>query len=157
MSAEIWTKVKNFVGLNTDDELEEAYEEAPIPETKGKPTRNIVGLPSAPSSEVVVLEPRSFEDALGIIEHLRSRRAIILNLQGLQSEQSQRLVDFVSGACHALDGHQERIGESIFLFTPSNFKINSLANEGTAWMPGATTGISTGGVTPNRDLFWRVR
>lgn len=158
MSAEIWTKVKNFVGLNADEEYEEGEEEtlAAEPVRNGKASRNIVGLPTAPSSEVVVLEPRSFEDALGIIEHLRSRRALILNLQDLLPEQSQRLVDFVSGACHALDGHQERIGESIFLFTPSNFKINSLATEGAAgaaWMP---TAQPTGAV-PNKELFWRVR
>ena len=54
---------------------------------------------------------------------------------------------FVSGACHALDGHQEKIGESIFLFTPSNVVINTFHSE-RDWM---------GGQQQPKDLFWRVR
>lgn len=145
MSAEIWSKVKNFVGLN--EELDEGYEEEELDPKQSK--RNIVGLPSPSHQEMVVLEPRTFEDALPIIENLRSRRAVILNLNGLTSEQSQRLVDFVSGACHALDGHQERIGDAIFLFTPSNVKINALHGD-TNWMVNQPQ-------APSKDLFWRVR
>ncbi|HBN08699.1 MAG TPA: hypothetical protein DD435_08640 [Cyanobacteria bacterium UBA8530] len=147
MSAEIWSKVKHFVGLNEDaEEIFEDEEEVSLDKrTIKQPSRNIVGLPSAISSEVVVLEPHSFEEALGIIDHIRSRRAVILNLLGLTAEQSQRLVDFVSGACHALDGHQERIGDNIFLFTPSNVSINALHNEN-SWL----------GKQQPKDLFWRV-
>lgn len=152
MSAEIWSKVKTFVGLNEeyDETMDEEEAAAEVKAPKQTNSRNLVGLPSAAQSEMVVLEPRSFDDALGIIENLRTRRAVILNLQGLTPEQSQRLVDFVSGACHALDGHQERIGESIFLFTPSNVKINALSNE-TQWM------VSQAQAAPAKDLFWRVR
>lgn len=152
MSAEIWSKVKNFVGLNEEyDEVMEEEETTMEPKAGKTAGRNLVGLPSASQSEMVVLEPRSFDDALGIIENLRVRRAVILNLQGLTAEQSQRLVDFVSGACHALDGHQERIGEAIFLFTPSNVKINALTNE-SQWMVAQAQAQ-----TQTKDLFWRVR
>jgi cell division inhibitor SepF len=151
MSAEIWTRVKNFVGLVDEYEETGDEEETTVDPKAPKQTRNLVGLPSAAQSEMVVLEPRSFDDALGIIENLRSRRAVILNLQGLSAEQSQRLVDFVSGACHALDGHQERIGEAIFLFTPSNVKINALSGD-PQWMAAQAQTQ-----TPSRDLFWRVR
>ena len=155
MSAEIWSKVKTFVGL--DGDLDEGYEEEEtMANEPKKSTRNIVGLPSPNSQEMVVLEPRSFDDALGIIENLRSRRAVILNLNGLTAEQSQRLVDFVSGACHALDGNQERIGDAIFLFAPSNVKINALQSE-QSWMPNANPAASTAATAPSKDLFWRVR
>ena len=33
-------------------------------------------------------------------------------------DQAQRAVDFVAGGTFAINGHQERVGESIFLFTP---------------------------------------
>lgn len=174
MSAEIWSKVKNFVGLEDpyEDEVEheEEYAQQP-PATEAKPRPrlhattpapigssmtpspvtpsrggNIVGLPTSTNHEVVVIEPRSFDEALAILDNLRSRKAVILNLMGLSADQSQRLVDFVSGACHALDGHQEKIGESIFLFTPSNVVINTFSSE-REWM----------GSQPPKDLFWRVR
>ncbi len=85
-----------------------------------------------PQSEVVVIEPRSFDEALDIVEELRCRKSIVLNLQYLDSEQSQRVVDFLSGATHALDGHQQRVGQGVFIFAPSNFTLNAESNEARA-------------------------
>ena len=83
-------------------------------------------------SEVVVIEPRSFEEALDIVEQLRCRRSVVLNLQYLDTEQSQRVVDFLSGATHALDGHQQRVGQGVFIFVPSNFVLNTESQEARA-------------------------
>lgn len=80
-------------------------------------------------SEVVVIEPRSFDEALDIVEQLRCRRSVVLNLQYLDAEQSQRVVDFLAGATHALDGHQQRVGQGVFIFAPSNFILNSESHE----------------------------
>ncbi|MFP3787051.1 cell division protein SepF, partial [Burkholderia sp. SIMBA_024] len=43
-------------------------------------------------------------------------------------------VDFVAGGTYAIDGHQERVGESIFLFTPSCVQVTSRSHttQGTA-------------------------
>ncbi len=98
-----------------------------------KERTNVIEHPTlTPQSEVVVIEPRSFDEALEIIEELRCRRSIVLNLQYLDSEQSQRVVDFLSGATHALDGHQQRIGQGVFIFAPSNFTINTESQEARA-------------------------
>ena len=98
--------------------------------TLNKETNNVIEHPTlTPQSEVVVIEPRSFDESLEIIEELRCRRSVVLNLQYLDSEQSQRVVDFLSGATHALDGHQQRIGQGVFIFAPSNFTINTESNE----------------------------
>ncbi len=43
----------------------------------------------------------------------------------MDPDQAQRAVDFVAGGTYALDGHQERIGESIFLFTPSCVQVRT--------------------------------
>ena len=75
------------------------------------------------SSQVMVLEPKAFEEALEIVEHLRARKAAILNLHMLDTAQSQRVVDFLSGATHAIDGQQQRIGDGVFIFTPMNFEV----------------------------------
>jgi cell division inhibitor SepF len=86
----------------------------------------VVDHPSAqPSSEVMVIEPRQFEESLEIVEHLRTRKSVLLNLHMLDNEQSQRVVDFLSGACHAIDGHQQRIGDGVFLFAPASVVISS--------------------------------
>jgi len=38
-------------------------------------------------------------------------------------------VDFVAGGTFAIDGHQERVGESIFLFAPSCVTVTTAASE----------------------------
>ncbi len=86
----------------------------------------VVGHPSAqPASEVLVIEPRAFEESLEIVEHLRTRKSVLLNLHMLDNEASQRVVDFLSGACHAIDGHQQKIGDGVFLFAPATVTISS--------------------------------
>lgn len=83
-------------------------------------------------SEVMVVEPRAFDEVIDIVEELRCRKSVVLNLQYLDSEQSQRVVDFLSGATHALDGHQQRVGQGVFIFVPSNFVLNTESQEARA-------------------------
>lgn len=98
----------------------------PTKVTRGTQGPKVVDHPSAqPASEVLVIEPRAFEESLEIIDHLRGRKSVLLNLHMLDNESSQRVVDFLSGACHAIDGHQQRIGDGVFLFAPATVVINS--------------------------------
>ena len=87
----------------------------------------VIGMPgiSNSSSEVNLLEPKSFDEMPQVIQALRERKTIILNLTMMDPDQAQRAVDFVAGGTYAMDGHQERIGESIFLFTPSCVNVTS--------------------------------
>src|ERR1700739_1196751 len=86
----------------------------------------VVDHPSAAAaSEVLVIEPRQFEESIEIVDQLRSRKSVLLNLHMLDNEQSQRIVDFLSGACHAIDGHQQKIGDGVFLFAPVSVVISS--------------------------------
>jgi len=88
---------------------------------------NVIGLPGANNgiSEVVVMEPKSFEEMPQAIQALRERKSVVLNLTMMDPDQAQRAVDFIAGGTYALDGHQERIGESIFLFTPSCVQVST--------------------------------
>ncbi len=89
---------------------------------------NVIGMPGLTNgnSEVVVIEPHSFEEMPQVILALRERKSVVLNLNIMNPEEAQRAVDFIAGGTYAMDGHQERVGESIFLFTPSSVKVSSL-------------------------------
>ena len=78
-------------------------------------------------AEVVVVEPHSFDEMPQVIQTLRERKSVVLNLNVMEPEEAQRAVDFVAGGTYAIDGHQERIGESIFLFTPNCVKVSNLS------------------------------
>ena len=88
---------------------------------------NVVGMPGIAnsSSEVSLMEPRSFDEMPQAIQSLRERKTVILNLTMMDPDQAQRAVDFVAGGTYAIDGHQERVGESIFLFAPSCVNVTS--------------------------------
>ena len=91
----------------------------------------VVGMPgiSNSSSEVSLLEPRSFDEMPQAIQALRERKTVILNLTMMDPDQAQRAVDFIAGGTYAIDGHQERVGESIFLFAPSCVNVTSSSPE----------------------------
>lgn len=69
-------------------------------------------------SEVVVMEPHSFEEIPKAVRSIQEGKSVVLNLTILDPDAAQRAVDFVAGGTYGMKGHQERIGESIFLFTP---------------------------------------
>lgn len=142
MSSGLVSKIKNFVGLSNyvdeeEDIFEELYRSEPdyltnstpsVDSSSSRSVKNnlkVVSHPSTGAYEVMILEPRAFDESLDIISHLRERKSVVINLHLLDDEQSQRVVDFLSGATHAIDGHQQRIGEGVFLFTPANVSIQS--------------------------------
>jgi len=92
---------------------------------------NVIGMPGLPSSaaEVTLMEPRSFDEMPRAIQALRERKTVILNLTMMEPDQAQRAVDFVAGGTFAIDGHQERVGESIFLFAPSCVTVTTAVSE----------------------------
>jgi len=92
---------------------------------------NVIGMPglSAASSEVTLMEPRSFDEMPRAIQALRDRKTVILNLTMMEPDQAQRAVDFVAGGTFAIDGHQERVGESIFLFAPSCVTVTTASSD----------------------------
>jgi cell division inhibitor SepF len=181
----IFTKLRDFVGLNDPVEYEYEYEDdgdayqnlyqqeqqvqpAPPPpppvEEERVPRRrvrertsvgseagmgsnsmnNVIGMPGAVNgiSEVAVIEPRSFEEMPQVIQALRERKSVVLNLTIMDPDQAQRAVDFVAGGTYAIDGHQERIGESIFLFTPSCVQVSTQS--------GVVHEVSSPQMRPNR-------
>ena len=105
----------------------------PEPESGSKvaaPLNNVVGMPGAnrfwgSGAEVLVMEPRAFEEMPQVIQALRDQKSVVLNLTMMDPAQAQRAVDFVAGATYTIDGHQERVGDSIFLFTPRSVQVST--------------------------------
>lgn len=89
----------------------------------------VVAHPNYRGYEVMVVEPRSFGEAGQIVQNLKEKKTIVLNLHLLDKEQSQRTIDFVCGAAHALNGKPQKVGDMVFVFTPSNVTL-SVENAG---------------------------
>ena len=95
-------------------------------EEEEKPQNSkVITHPNFRGYEVMVCEPRSYEDSISIVKHLKDRKTIVLNLHLLDKEQALRIVDFLCGATHALSGNQQKIGDSVFIFTPNNVALSA--------------------------------
>ncbi len=74
-------------------------------------------------SNIIITYPRSHHDIRVIIDNLRRRQAIIVDLSRMPDKHAQRILDFLSGAIYALCGSQQRIGPNMFLLTPGGMAI----------------------------------
>jgi cell division inhibitor SepF len=144
----ILQRLQDVLGLGEPfDEFEDDsdYQDAEISDDgsvdKGTRPSNVIEMPgrSSVQSELIVMEPRSFEEVPDAITALRERKSIILNLGMMDPDQAQRSVDYVAGGVFAIDGHQERVGKNIFLFTPSSVSISNYPSMPPAAYPTATT------------------
>ena len=117
------------------DETEEDYEVednlalAPMYQQSSYQNRNdkadlkVISHPNMRGSEVMIIEPRTFGEAGQIVQNLKDRKTIVLNLHLLDKEQSQRTIDFVCGAATALNGTPQKVGDMVFVFAPNNVNL----------------------------------
>jgi cell division inhibitor SepF len=125
MIENLLNRAKKFIGLEEDEgSIEETREEINV-ETALRPRK---GKNSSSSEyEIVIHEPKVYEDSMTISTQLRGGSPVIINLKHLvTNEEGVRLIDFVCGTAYAIDGHMVKIGEGIFLFTPNNIIISDV-------------------------------
>ena len=87
---------------------------------------------TAPSQSVkmVISQPTTFEQSEEICSLLKDKKSVIVNLEYVNKDVARRIVDFISGGVYALDGHIQKISNSIFLIAPMNYEItNEMARE----------------------------
>ena len=74
---------------------------------------------------VHLVVPKSFNDAQQVADRFKDSIPVILNLQGVETDLSKRLIDFASGLTYALDGGMQRIADKVFLLTPRNVEVSA--------------------------------
>ncbi len=98
--------------------------------TSQSTTQNVVSLQSVQkSTKVILLEPRTYDEAQEIADHLKNRKAVIINLQRISHDQAKRIVDFLSGTVYAIGGDIQKVGSNIFFCTPDNVDVSGTITE----------------------------
>lgn len=138
MSGAIMNKVLDLFGVDTTEEEydeEEGYEieeEEEQEENKNFWNRRnkVVNMPQTEQIKMVISQPTTFEQSAAICDLLKEKKSVIVNLEYVNKDVARRIVDVISGAVHALDGHIQKVSNSIFLIAPYNYEItNELARE----------------------------
>lgn len=116
-------EIENY-DIEEDDEGEE--EERKLWGRKNK----VVSMPQTQQVRMVISQPTTFEQAASICDLLKEKKSIIVNLEYVNKDVARRIIDVVSGAVHALDGHMQKISNSIVLIAPFNYDIeNEMARD----------------------------
>ena len=138
MAGAIVNKVLDLFGIENNEEEEyeeEGYEQAQEEdEQEIKPFWNrrnkVVNMPQTEQIKMVISQPTTFEQSEAICDLLKEKKSVIVNLEYVNKDVARRIVDVISGAVHALDGHIQKVSNSIFLIAPYNYEItNDLARE----------------------------
>lgn len=87
--------------------------------------RKVVPMPQPQQIKMQISKPTNFEQAIDIIEQLKSKNSVVINLEYVSKEVGRRIVDVVSGAVKALDGNMEKVSNSIFVIAPNNYDIEN--------------------------------
>lgn len=137
-------KVLDFFGMDTGaEDIEENendiygydyndVEENEEVEQKGIFNRRnkVVNMPQVQQVKMVISQPTTFEQSEEICNYLKEKKSVIVNLEYVNKDVARRIIDFISGAVHALDGHIQKVSNSIFLIAPYNYDItNDMARE----------------------------
>ena len=75
------------------------------------------------NSKMILLEPRAYSESQQIVDYLKNRSTVVVNLKRVTGDQAKRIVDFLSGTIYAIGGEIQKIGGGIFLCTPNNVNI----------------------------------
>lgn len=140
----MFNKFRDLIGIeeyDEDEELEEeetyksSYQERtpaaprkPVPSQKYD-TTNIVPMQNKTVKSItnafklVVIEPASFDECSRLVDNLRSRKPVIVNLEKLDTDTARKIFDFLGGATYALNGNVQKVANNIFIFAPENVAI----------------------------------
>jgi len=135
VAGKFMNKFLNFIGLE-ENIIDESIEDTDIDDTESRKdelieptfqTKNkrgkIVNIHQSTYVKVVVYQALTYDDTQAIVDNLKNRKPIIVNLDSLEQDLAQRVLDFLSGAVYALDGTIQKVSRSIFVLVPSNIDI----------------------------------
>ncbi|MHC1750458.1 MAG: cell division protein SepF [Cellulosilyticaceae bacterium] len=130
------TKIKDALmpedEFEDEDEIEEEapkqHEQAPKP----RPTMNggnmmqnkIVPLGMNGKMEILNFTMTTYDMTGEICSYIKAKKPVIVNMQKLDKGEVQRAVDYLTGACYALNGSVERVADNIFIFAPEHIHIS---------------------------------
>ena len=73
--------------------------------------------------QVILFNPKNFDEAGDLVQHLLQGRSIVMTLEGVPTELARRLLDFLSGIAYALQGKITPISAKTYFVTPQNVDV----------------------------------
>ena len=97
----------------------------PSDAAKAVPIERRLSVAGTNAFKLVLIEPKSFDECPKLVDGLKGRRPIIINLEKIETETAKKIFDFLSGATYALNGSVQKIANNIFIFAPESVDISA--------------------------------
>lgn len=81
------------------------------------------------SGKMILVEPRAYSESQEIADHLKARNSVVVNFKRVTTDQTKRIIDFLSGTLYAINGDLQKIGDGIYLCTPKNIDVQGKITE----------------------------
>ncbi|MCL1896348.1 MAG: cell division protein SepF [Clostridiales bacterium] len=75
--------------------------------------------------KILVIEPKAFDECPKLVDSLKGRKPVIINLEHIENDTARKIFDFLSGATYALNGNVQKIAQNIFVFLPENVDVQA--------------------------------
>ena len=127
-------RIKDMIGWGDEMEYEEeGYVEEEEYEQK-KPSffrsnKKVINMNAANEKKVVVIKAEEYNDAQLVCDSLKENRPVVVNLEDVDTEEGQRIVDFLSGVIYSLNGNIKKVTSHILLMTPYDIDIDGNEKE----------------------------
>ncbi|MCI8348279.1 MAG: cell division protein SepF [Firmicutes bacterium] len=96
---------------------------------KTVPIERRVSVAGTSAFKLVVIEPKSFDECPKLVDSLKGRRPVIINLEKIETDAAKKIFDFLSGATYALNGNVQKVANNIFIFAPESVDIAANQDE----------------------------
>ena len=96
---------------------------------KAVPVEKRVSIAGTNAFKLVVIEPKSFDECPKLVDSLKGRRPVIINLEKIETETAKKIFDFLSGATYALNGNVQKVANNIFMLAPESVDITANQEE----------------------------
>ena len=113
-----------------EDDYEEDYapKKAKPKSTRASSPSKLVSINSRNNNNrsmgtVRVIKPQEFNEAQAVTDYLKEGDSIVINMEGIEVHAAQRIIDFIGGACYALDGSLQGISSNIFIAAPQSITV----------------------------------
>ncbi len=82
--------------------------------------------PATNSVSLKIVNPKGFEEAPVIADHLLAGNTVLLNIEGLSRENAVRLLDYLTGATRMIGGVMQRVGKtSTIVVAPKSVDVSN--------------------------------
>lgn len=136
-----WSKMMSLFGLEENLDAEEGESRRSEPPYDRESGRGLVSLPGGARGRgnkaqaadplaryrmtgISIFQPLTFEEVQEMVDRLKHRGPVVVNLGRAERELAQRVLTFLSGALYAMEGQMYEIGPGVYLVSPAAIHVS---------------------------------